>query len=108
MTATTVKPASRRAATQKSRRQAPLRHARFWARLVTGLLIAVVFLAPVLYVVMISFETPAHFLKSPMAPPTTAHLSNFSQAWTGADLATELINTVIYSVIAAGLSTALA
>jgi raffinose/stachyose/melibiose transport system permease protein len=43
-----------------------------------------------------------------MTPPTSADLSNFAQAWTGADLAHELINTVIYSVVASGLSTVLA
>jgi raffinose/stachyose/melibiose transport system permease protein len=108
MTATSVRPASRQAITPTRRRAALLRRQRFWARLTTGLLIAVVFLAPVLYVVMISFETPAHFLRSPMTPPTSADLSNLSQAWTGADLARELINTVIYSVVASGLSTAIA
>jgi raffinose/stachyose/melibiose transport system permease protein len=108
MTATSLRPASRPATTEQRREAALLRRTRFWARLVTGLLIAVVFLAPVLYVVMISFETPTHFLTHPMTPPTSADLSNFSQAWTGADLATELINTVIYSVAAAILSTVLA
>jgi len=108
MTTTSVRPASRPATTQKRRRASPLRRLRFWARLVTGLLIAVVFLAPVLYVAMISFETPSHFLTHPMTPPTSADLNNFSQAWTQADLARELINTVIYSVVAAGLSTVLA
>jgi raffinose/stachyose/melibiose transport system permease protein len=108
MTATSVRPASRPVTTQKTRRAAPLRRLRFWARLATGLLIAVVFLAPVLYVAMIAFETPAHFLTHPMTPPASADLSNFAQAWTGADLATELINTVIYSVLASALSTVLA
>jgi ABC-type glycerol-3-phosphate transport system permease component len=108
MTTTSVRPASHPASTQKRRRAALPHRQRFWARLVTGLLITVVFLAPVLYVAMISFEAPAHFLRTPMTPPTSAHLSNFSQAWTGADLARELINTVIYSVVASGLSTALA
>jgi len=98
--ATSLRPASRPATTEQRRQAALLRRTRFWARLVTGLLVAVVFLAPVLYVVMISFETPTHFLTHPMTPPTSADLSNFSQAWTGADLATELINTVIYSVAA--------
>lgn len=109
MTVTSLRPASPPASAER-RRQAVLllRGKRFWARLVTGLLIAVVFLAPALYVVMIAFETPAHFLRSPMTPPTSLDLSNFAQAWTGADLARELINTVIYSVVASGLSTALA
>jgi raffinose/stachyose/melibiose transport system permease protein len=108
MTTTSLRPASRPASTQNRQQASLLRRRRFWARLVTGLLIAVVFLAPVLYVVMIAFETPAHFLTHPMTPPTSADLSNFSQAWTGADLAHELINTAIYSVVASGLSTVLA
>jgi raffinose/stachyose/melibiose transport system permease protein len=108
MTTTSLRPASRPAATQKRRQASVLRQQKFWARLVTGLLIAVVFLAPVLYVAMISFETPQHFLTHPMTPPSSADLSNFSTAWTQADLARELINTVIYSVVAAGLSTVLA
>jgi len=108
MTATSIRPASRPASTQTKRGATLRRRQRFWARLVTGLLIAVVFLGPVLYVAMIAFETPSHFLRSPMTPPTSADLSNFSQAWTGADLAHELINTAIYSVVASGLSTLLA
>jgi raffinose/stachyose/melibiose transport system permease protein len=108
MTATSVRPDSRPASRQSRRRSAPSHRARFWARLVTGLLIAVVFLGPVLYVVLISFESPSHFLRTPMTPPTHLDLSNFSQAWTGADLARELVNTVIYSVVGSALSTALA
>jgi raffinose/stachyose/melibiose transport system permease protein len=108
MTTTSLRPASRPAATQKRRQASVLRQQKFWARLVTGLLLVVVFLAPVLYVAMISFETPQHFLTHPMTPPSSADLSNFSTAWTQADLARELINTVIYSVVAAGLSTVLA
>jgi raffinose/stachyose/melibiose transport system permease protein len=108
MTATSLRPASRPSTTQQRRQRSMLRRQVFWARVVTGLLIAVVFLAPVLYVAMISFETPAHFLTHPMTPPASADLSNFSQAWTGADLARELINTVVYSVLASALSTMLA
>jgi raffinose/stachyose/melibiose transport system permease protein len=108
MTATSLRPTGRPMSTQQRRQVSKLRQQRFWARLATGLLIAVVFVGPVLYVVMISFETPAHFLTQPMTPPASADLSNFSQAWTGADLARELINTVIYSVVASGLSTVLA
>jgi raffinose/stachyose/melibiose transport system permease protein len=108
MTTTSLRPASRPATTQQRRQAALLRQQKFWARLVTGALIAVVFLGPVLYVAMISFETPQHFLTHPMTPPASADLSNFSQAWTQADLARELVNTVIYSVAASILSTALA
>jgi raffinose/stachyose/melibiose transport system permease protein len=85
-----------------------MRHPRAVSRVSSALLIVVIFLLPVLYVVMISVESPSHFLKSPLAPPTSLAFSNFSQAWAGADLARELVNTVLYSVVAAGLSTLLA
>ena len=85
-----------------------LRRRQFTARLVTGLLIAVLFLLPVLYVVMISLEPASHFLKSPMTPPTSPQLGNYSYAWSQADLARDMINTIIYAVVAAGLATVLA
>jgi raffinose/stachyose/melibiose transport system permease protein len=71
-----------------------------------GLLIIILFLLPVLYAVMIAFETPHHFLLSPTTPGHPV-LGNFGQAWNSADLGPELINTVIYSVAAAFLSTLL-
>jgi raffinose/stachyose/melibiose transport system permease protein len=85
-----------------------LRRRQFSARLVTGLLIVVLFLLPVLYVVMISLEPASHFLKSPMTPPTSPQLNNYSYAWSQADLARDMINTIIYAVVAAGLATVLA
>jgi raffinose/stachyose/melibiose transport system permease protein len=85
-----------------------LRRRQFTARLVTGLLIGVLFLLPVLYVVMISLEPASHFLKSPMTPPTSPQLGNYSYAWSQADLARDMINTIIYAVVAAGLATVLA
>jgi ABC-type glycerol-3-phosphate transport system permease component len=33
-----------------------------------GVLITLLFLVPVLYVIMIAFESPSHFLVSPMTP----------------------------------------
>jgi raffinose/stachyose/melibiose transport system permease protein len=68
-----------------------------------GILIALLFLLPVLYAVMLAFESPSHFLNSPMTlgSPT---VRNFSGAWSGADLGTELLNTILYSVVAAFLS----
>jgi raffinose/stachyose/melibiose transport system permease protein len=71
-----------------------------------ALLIVILFLLPVLYAVMIAFETPSHFLTSPMTPGSPV-VSNFGHAWSGADLGTELINTAVYSVSAAALSTIL-
>lgn len=85
-----------------------MRHPRAVARITGALLIIVLFLGPVLYVLMLAFESPAHFLRSPMTPSAPPDISNFGQAWTGADLATELVNTIIYSVVAAGIATVLA
>lgn len=85
-----------------------LRRRRAAARLLTGILILLLFGVPVLYITMVAFERSAHFLASPMTPPTSPQLRNFSTAWSGANLARELINTVVYSVVASGLSTLLA
>ena len=83
-----------------------MRHPRLAAGVAVGLLVIILFLVPVLYAVMIAFETPKHFLVS---PSTLGHpvLGNFRQAWDGADLGPQLVNTVIYSVSAAFLSTVL-
>ncbi|HEY3955210.1 MAG TPA: carbohydrate ABC transporter permease [Streptosporangiaceae bacterium] len=85
-----------------------LRRRQFAARLVTGLLIVVLFLLPVLYVVMISFEPASHFLKSPLTPSASLQPGNYSYAWSQADLARDMINTIIYAVVAAALATVLA
>ena len=85
-----------------------MRHPRAVARISGALLIVVLFLLPALYVLMIALESPQHFLRSPMTPATSPDLGNFGQAWSGADLAQELVNTIVYSVLAAGIATVLA
>lgn len=71
-----------------------------------SLLVAILFLLPVLYAVMLAFESPTHFLNSPLTPGSP-DVHNFSGAWSQANLGTELVNTAVYSVIAAALSTVL-
>jgi raffinose/stachyose/melibiose transport system permease protein len=105
---TAAQPAATRTRPVSSGGRGGLRRRQLAARLVTGLLITVLFLGPVLYVVMISFEPASHFLKSPMTPPTSPQLSNYSYAWSRADLARDMINTIIYAVVASGLATVLA
>jgi raffinose/stachyose/melibiose transport system permease protein len=78
-----------------------------WSRLLTGLLIVLLFLVPVLYIVMVAFEPSNHFLSEPMTPPAHPAVGNFSQVWKQGDLGPELLNTVLYSVSAAALSTVL-
>jgi raffinose/stachyose/melibiose transport system permease protein len=71
-----------------------------------GVLVVLLFGLPVLYVLMLAFETPSHFLTSPMTLGSP-DASNFSGAWSGANLGTELINTLVYSVTAAAASAVL-
>jgi raffinose/stachyose/melibiose transport system permease protein len=77
------------------------------SRLLTGLLIVLLFLLPVLYIIMVSLEQPSHFLSNPLSPPAHPALSNFSGVWNQGDLGPELVNTVLYSVCAAALTTVL-
>jgi raffinose/stachyose/melibiose transport system permease protein len=76
-------------------------------RLATGVLIALIFLVPIVYVIMISFESPAQFGTHPMVPPVPPSVGNFGSAWQQGDLGPEIVNTIIYAVAAAGISTVL-
>jgi raffinose/stachyose/melibiose transport system permease protein len=83
-----------------------MRRPRLVSGISIGVLITLLFLLPVLYVVMMAFESPTHFLASPMTPGSP-DVSNFGSAWNSADLGPELLNTVLYSVVAAALAVAL-
>jgi len=76
------------------------------AGIAIGVLITLLFLVPILYVVMMAFESPSHFLVSPMTPGSP-DASNFVNAWNSADLGPELLNTVLYSVVSAAVAVAL-
>jgi raffinose/stachyose/melibiose transport system permease protein len=56
---------------------------------------------------MISIESPNQFLDHPLVPPVPPSLQNFSAAYQQGDLGPEVLNTVIYSVSAAAISTVL-
>jgi raffinose/stachyose/melibiose transport system permease protein len=79
---------------------------RVW-RLTTAILIALLFLVPIVYVVMISLESPKQFLDHPLVPPVPPSVQNFSSAYQQGDLGVEVLNTIIYSVSAAAISTGL-
>jgi raffinose/stachyose/melibiose transport system permease protein len=92
------------------RRQEPvlqLENPRLVSRASSAVLIGLLFLIPLAYVVMISLESPGHFLDHPLVPPLSPSFSNFSAAWQQGDLGPEVVNTVIYSVSAAAISTVL-
>jgi raffinose/stachyose/melibiose transport system permease protein len=76
-------------------------------RLATGILIALLFLLPILYVVLISLESSGQFLAHPLVPPVPPSVGNYGSAWQQGDLGPEVVNTIIYSVFAAGISTIL-
>jgi raffinose/stachyose/melibiose transport system permease protein len=116
MTATSTGPAQRRlrgsspGPAQRGHQGLPRRSTRLrlLARVSAGALIVVVFALPVLYVLMISFETANHYGRSPMRPPAGLDLHNYSQAWTAGDIGQQLINTVLYSVVGSAIATTLA
>lgn len=79
---------------------------RVW-RFTGALLIAILFLVPVGYIVMISLESPGHFVAKPLVPPTSPTFSNFTAAWQQGDLGPEVLNTVVYAIAAAAISVTL-
>ena len=81
-----------------------MRHPQLVSRICVGVLVTILFVLPILYVLMIAFESPRHFLASPLSPGSVI-ASNFSQAWSQADLGVQLLNTALYSVVASALST---
>ncbi len=83
-----------------------MRRPRLIGGIAMSLLVVILFLLPVLYAVMLAFESPTHFLNSPLTPGSP-DVHNFSGAWSQANLGTELVNTAVYSVVAAALSTVL-
>jgi raffinose/stachyose/melibiose transport system permease protein len=81
-----------------------LRNPRRAWRISTGILIGLLFIIPIAYVLMISFEQPGHFVAHPLVPPASPTVSNFSAAWSQGDLGPQVLNTILYSVVAAGIS----
>jgi len=77
------------------------------SRLLTGLLIVLLFFVPVLYIIMVALEQPSHFLNSPLTPSAHPAVANFTNVWNQGDLGPELLNTILYSVVAAALTTVL-
>ena len=77
------------------------------SRLLTGLLIVLLFFLPVLYIIMVSLEPASHFLSDPLSPSQHPAVANYSNVWNQGDLGSELINTIVYSVTAAALTTIL-
>jgi raffinose/stachyose/melibiose transport system permease protein len=72
-----------------------------WGRLVAYivlLLLAVVYIAPMLMLVMTAFKTLPEFTKNATALPTSISLDNFFEAWDKANFPRYLLNTIVYTV----------
>lgn len=59
------------------------------------ILIAVVYIAPLLWVFMVSFKTNGEIFTSPFALPESFYLDNFTFAWTAGKLGTATLNSFI-------------
>lgn len=101
---TAARPAAPQAAPPRPGRE--FRNPRRAWRTATGILIALLFVIPVAYVLMISVEAQGHFLKNPLAPGAPTPL-NFRNAWTQGDLGPQVLNTILYSVVASAVSVTL-
>ena len=64
------------------------------------LVISVGFFAlPLIYLVLQAFKPTLSFLQDPTGLPHPWTFSNFSQAWTQGDFGTEMLNSLLYSVV---------
>ena len=74
-----------------------------WGRVaayVVLLVLAVLYLGPMLMLVNTALKTVPEFAKDPVGPTTTFTIRNFADAWEKADFPRYLGNTVFYTVVA--------
>lgn len=64
------------------------------------LLLAAIYIGPLLMLVNTALKTMPEFAKNPVGPTTTFTIRNFGDAWQKADIARYLGNTVIYTAAA--------
>ena len=62
--------------------------------------LALVYLGPLLMLVNTALKTLPEFAKNPVGPTTTFTIKNFGDAWQKADIARYLGNTIFYTVVA--------
>ncbi len=69
---------------------------------------ALLVLGPLFFMVLASFKTVPEFFMNPYGVPKTWEFTNYSRAWTEANLAITLPNTIIVTVVSVLFSTGLA
>jgi raffinose/stachyose/melibiose transport system permease protein len=57
------------------------------------------FALPLIYLVLQAFKPYLSFLQDPTGLPHPWTFSNFSQAWTAGDFSTEMLNSLLYSIV---------
>ncbi|MEV4014225.1 carbohydrate ABC transporter permease [Nonomuraea angiospora] len=60
---------------------------------------AVLFAAPLVYMLLQSFKTFTGFLQDPTGLPNPWTLENFGEAWTQGDFGRQMLNSLVYAVI---------
>lgn len=60
---------------------------------------AIIVVAPLLFVVYLSFKDLAGILSSPLSLPDRLHVENYTQAWSEGNLGRFLINSIVVSVV---------
>ncbi len=65
---------------------------------------AVLYIAPILWVFLVSFKTNAEIFSSPFSLPESFYLDNFTFAWTAGRLGTATLNSAIVCIVSLILS----
>ena len=71
--------------------------------LIVGILLAFLFIYPILFALMSAFKSNGDILKSPIAPPTSLYLQNFIDLFQQSDFLTAIIHSVILTVVSEAL-----
>ena len=72
-----------------------------WGRVATYLVLiffAIIYAGPLLMLINTSFKTLPEFMKSATSPVTSLNFDNFTEAWTKANFARYLTNSIIYTI----------
>lgn len=67
------------------------------------LLIAMLYLLPLLVMINTSLKPPREFMLDPAALAREVTLSNFTEAWEAAEFATYIANTILYTVVSTAI-----
>lgn len=67
-------------------------------------IVTVFYLAPLVWIVMVSFKTNAEVFSNPFGPPEVWQVENYAYSWTNGRLGASLVNSVTVSVSTLALS----